>query len=103
MQISADTEPDWDYLAIEAHTVGQDDWTTLPDLNGHTSQDLGLSCPQIPMVEVHPFLQHYETYTGPAGGSADATCDPVGTVGNPVGAGTRSPATRAASSRGRST
>ena len=25
-----DTEPDWDYLFVEAHTVGQDDWTTLP-------------------------------------------------------------------------
>jgi hypothetical protein len=86
MQISADTEPDWDYLAIEAHTVGQDDWTTLPDQNGHTTQDLGLSCPQIPMVELHPFVKHYETYTGPAGGSADATCEPVGTIGNPVGA-----------------
>ena len=38
------------------------------------------------MVELHPFIQHYETYTGPAGGSADATCDPVGTIGNPAGA-----------------
>ena len=27
---SYDTEPDWDYLFVEAHTVGQDDWTTLP-------------------------------------------------------------------------
>jgi hypothetical protein len=86
VQISADTEPDWDYVAIEARTAGQDDWTTLPDLNGHTSPDLGLSCPQIPMVELHPIVQHYETYTGPAGGSADATCDPVGTIGSPVGA-----------------
>ena len=32
-------------MFVEAHTVGQDDWTTLPDLNGHTSQDTGLSCP----------------------------------------------------------
>ena len=22
---------DWDYMFVEAHTVGQDDWTTLPD------------------------------------------------------------------------
>ena len=35
---SYDTEPDWDFLVVEAHTVGQDDWTTLPDANGHTSQ-----------------------------------------------------------------
>ena len=27
-------------MIVEAHTVGQDDWTTLPDLNGHTSSDL---------------------------------------------------------------
>ncbi len=23
-------EPDYDYMFVEAHTVGQDDWTTLP-------------------------------------------------------------------------
>ena len=28
------TEEDWDYVFVEAHTVGQDDWTTLPDANG---------------------------------------------------------------------
>ena len=28
-------------MFVEAHTVGQDDWTTLPDLNGHTSQAPG--------------------------------------------------------------
>ena len=27
---SFDTEADWDFLFVEAHTVGQDDWTTLP-------------------------------------------------------------------------
>ncbi len=80
-KLSYDTEPDWDYVFVEAHTAGQDDWTTLPDVNGHTSQDLGLSCPQIPMVELHPFVTHYETYNGPPGGSADATCDPTGTTG----------------------
>ena len=25
-------------MFVEAHTVGQDDWTTLPDENGNTSQ-----------------------------------------------------------------
>ncbi len=68
-KLSYDTEPNWDYVFVEAHTVGQDDWTTLPDVNGHTSQDLGLSCPQIPMVELHPFVAHYETYNGPPGGA----------------------------------
>ena len=35
---SYNLELDFDYLIVEAHTVGQDDWTTLPDENGHTSQ-----------------------------------------------------------------
>ena len=33
---SYNLELDFDYMIVEAHTVGQDDWTTLPDLNGHT-------------------------------------------------------------------
>ena len=31
----------YDYVIVEAHTVGQDDWTTLPDQNGNTSTDVG--------------------------------------------------------------
>ena len=41
---SYDTEAAWDHLFVEAHTVGQDNWTTLPDLNGHTTQATGESC-----------------------------------------------------------
>ena len=37
---SYNLELDFDYMIVEAHTVGQDDWTTLPDSNGHTSSDL---------------------------------------------------------------
>ena len=33
-------------MFVEAHTVGADDWTTLPDLNGHTSDNTGNSCPR---------------------------------------------------------
>ena len=36
--MSNDTEADWDFVFVEAHTVGQNDWTTLPDQNGHTSR-----------------------------------------------------------------
>ena len=43
-QVNRDTEHDWDFLFVEARTAGGDDWTTLPDLNGHTSQDTG-ECP----------------------------------------------------------
>ncbi len=81
-QISHDTEVEWDFVFVEAHTVGQDNWTTLPDLNGNTTNDTGLSCPAFPITEFHPRLAHYMTYTGPAGGSADpADCTPTGTTG----------------------
>src|SRR5215211_6877518 len=44
---SFNLELDFDYMVVEAHTVGQDDWTTLPDQNGHTTNDLSNdeSCP----------------------------------------------------------
>ncbi len=39
-QVNRDTEGAWDFLFVEARTPGSDDdWTTLPDANGHTSQD----------------------------------------------------------------
>ena len=68
------TEDHWDHLAVEAHTVGQDDWTTLPDANGHTSQDTGDSCPT-GWRQLHPQLDHYQTL------NADGTCSPTGTTG----------------------
>jgi hypothetical protein len=80
---SYDAEPDWDFLVVEAHTVGQDDWTTLEDANGHTDADVGdnQSCPQIPILDEHPFLAHYLTYH-PNGGEDDAPyCDATGTTG----------------------
>jgi hypothetical protein len=67
---SYDTEPAWDFLMVEAHTPGQDDWTTLPDLNGHTSTDVGDSCEE-GWFEIHPFLEHYQ----------GANCEPQGTTG----------------------
>lgn len=59
---------------VEAHTVGQDDWTTLPDVNGHTTQDTGDSCPE-GWRELHPQLDHYQTV------APDGTCSPTGTTG----------------------
>ena len=81
---SYDTEPGWDYLVVEAHTVGQDDWTTLPDANGHTSSDItnNSSCPQIPITEEHPFMEHYVTLHPESSPDAgDATCSNGGTTG----------------------
>jgi hypothetical protein len=68
-----DTEPAWDFMFVEAHTAGQDDWTTLPDLNGHSSQDTGNVCPF--WLDLHPFLTHYQT------ANDDDTCAPTGTTG----------------------
>lgn len=68
---SYDTEAEWDFLAVEAHTPGQDDWTTLPELNAHTSQDTGESCPA-GWNELHPHLDYYQTFVD------ETTCDPTG-------------------------
>ncbi len=72
--ISRDTEQDWDHVFVEAHTVGLDNWTTLPDLNGHTTTATGESCPA-GWRDLHPFLDHYQTL------NADNTCSPTGTTG----------------------
>ncbi|GAA3198735.1 M14 family metallopeptidase [Actinocorallia longicatena] len=69
-QTSYETEAAWDHVFVEAHTVGQDDWTTLPDLNGHTTQETGDSCAS-GWRTLHPFLDHYQ----------GADCSPTGTTG----------------------
>jgi Zinc carboxypeptidase len=60
---SYDTEPAWDHLFVEARTPGGDDWTTLPDANGHTTTSPGQSCPA-GWVTLHPQLAHYQTWDG---------------------------------------
>jgi hypothetical protein len=77
-QLSYDTEPRFDYVFIEAHTVGQDDWTTLP-VPGITSQNVGDGCGDDDpfWLQLHPFLNHYLTRHTTSGGFA---CDP-GTTG----------------------
>ena len=72
--ITRDTEANWDFVFVEGHTAGETDWTTLPDLNGHTSEDTGFSCPF--WLELHPFLTHYQSDNG------DGTCSPQGTTGH---------------------
>jgi hypothetical protein len=71
--IQRDTEPNWDFVFVEARTAGGDDWTTLPDANGHTSADTGFSCPF--WLGLHPFLEHYQAENG------DDPCLPAGTSG----------------------
>jgi Immune inhibitor A peptidase M6 len=80
---SYNLELDFDYMIVEAHTVGQDNWTTLPDQNGHTTNDLsndqscpgGWSNPDDAANVLHPFLQHYQTF------QPDGTCTNTGTSG----------------------
>ncbi|MFP5253647.1 MAG: M14 family zinc carboxypeptidase [Actinomycetes bacterium] len=67
---SYDIETDWDYLFVEARPVGTDEWTTLPDANGHTRQGTGRSCTS-GWDELHPFIAHYQ----------GADCSPTGTTG----------------------
>ncbi len=69
-QMSHDTEPDWDFVVVEAHEVGTDNWTTLPDANGNTQQGTGQSCAE-GWVAIHPFVEHYQ----------GADCSPTGTTG----------------------
>jgi hypothetical protein len=76
---SYNTEFDWDHLFVEAHTVGQDDWTTLQDLNGNNDQTTGESCkPENGpggWRTIHPFMDHYQTIVGD-------DCEPHGTTGD---------------------
>ena len=59
-QVSVDTEPQYDNVIVEAHTVGQDNWTTLPDLNGGTQTDPPAECAEGGfLLQMHPFLGHY--------------------------------------------
>jgi len=67
-------EEGWDYLFVEAHEVGSEVWTTLPDVNDHNSQDTGFTCPG--WHEVHPFLLQYQ----------DQSCAPIGSSGEWWGA-----------------
>jgi hypothetical protein len=71
--VTRNTERNWDFFFVEAHTVGLDNWTTLPDARGHTTQDTGFSCPF--WLELHPFLTHYQRE------NADGGCDPQGSSG----------------------
>lgn len=60
-KLSADTESGYDFVFVEAHTVGQDDYRTLPDLNGATSEDTGVACTEDSdyWLSENPFLRRY--------------------------------------------
>jgi hypothetical protein len=64
---------DTGYLMVEAHTVGRDDWTTLPEESGLTFDYAGELCHDL---DTHPFLAHYVSTL------ADGTCASTGTTGH---------------------
>ncbi|MFF4878507.1 M14 family zinc carboxypeptidase [Micromonospora sp. NPDC000668] len=68
---SYDLEENWDFLFVEAHEVGTDTWTTLPDANGKTGTVTGDSCAG-GWDELHPFITHYQ----------GADCSPTGSTGS---------------------
>ena len=79
-KVSADLEPDWDFMAVEAHVLdgdadpSNDVWTTLPDTGGLTTDETGESCASglaNGSDALHPFLLHYY----------NAACEPTGTTG----------------------
>jgi hypothetical protein len=70
--LSYDIEAEWDYAFVEISELGTDNWTTLPDLNGHTSTDTGMSCNSGWVEQIHPFLANY----------MDGDCNPTGTTGS---------------------
>ena len=61
----------WDYAFVEIAEVGTDNWTTLSDANGLTTQSTGESCLEGWVDQIHPFLANY----------MDATCNPSGNTG----------------------
>ena len=71
--LSYDVEAGYDNVIIEAHPVGTDDWTTLPEAGGLSDTTPPTECEGGFLLELHPFLEHYLT-----GGD---TCAPTGTTG----------------------
>jgi len=74
-KLSFDTEPGYDHVIVEAHTVGAEDWTTLPEAGGLTSTDVPTECEAGFLIAEHPFLTHYLT-------PGDAACTNTGTSGS---------------------
>lgn len=71
-QLSANIEPGYDFVLVEARTAGGDDWTTLPELGGLTSTASPTECADASsfLLALHPFLT---TYLGTDCNGAGAT------------------------------
>jgi len=73
-QLSADIEPGYDFVIVEARSAGGNDWTTLPEQSGLTSTDSPTECDGEDsfLLALHPFLT---TYLGTDCNGAGATGD----------------------------
>jgi hypothetical protein len=72
-KLSYDTEAGYDFVFVEARSVGGSDWKTLPDLNGQTDTDVGVGCTEGSdyWLSAHPHLREYIVRNGPG------DCHPV--------------------------
>jgi hypothetical protein len=67
----------FDAVIVEARTVGEENWTTLPDVNGHTTRTDAASCWSETWFNLFPQLAHYMTPDDTVPGG----CRPDGTTG----------------------
>ncbi|WP_338695384.1 M14 family zinc carboxypeptidase [Streptomyces sp. Q6] len=74
-QLLWDTEQGYDHVILEAHTVGAEDWTTLPDKDGRTTNTVPTECEAGFLIQEHPALKRYLTPDG-------AACKNFGTSGS---------------------
>ncbi|MES5822810.1 M14 family zinc carboxypeptidase [Streptomyces sp. RG80] len=68
------TEEGYDHAVLEAHTAGNDDWTTLPDRGGQTGTAVPAECDAGYFIAAHPALKRYLTL-------GDGGCTAAGTSG----------------------
>ncbi|OKK19079.1 peptidase M14 [Streptomyces sp. CB00455] len=64
LALNWNTEEGYDHAALEAHTAGGDDWTTLADTGGLSSAAVPQECGAGFLVNDHPFLRRYLTLDG---------------------------------------
>ncbi|MFI7295786.1 M14 family zinc carboxypeptidase [Streptomyces sp. NPDC050121] len=74
-QLLWDTEPGYDNAIVEIHTVGADDWTTLPEAGGATTAAVPADCDAGFYITEHPWLRHYLTL-------GSGACTATGTTGS---------------------
>ena len=72
--LSYSTEAGYDHAIVEAHTVGEENWTTLADEEGRATSTLPSECSEGFLLSLHPFLRNYLTL-------ADGACSATGATG----------------------